>query len=68
MSRRVADQAVAFARAYVAFTEALLREGVTEETAREEARMAALVQAQMDEPGTPTYEPHRGSCPTCGRG
>ncbi len=53
-------QAQSFAKRYVEITEALLHEGVPEETAREEARMAAMVLL---------YEgmgEHGGSCPTCG--
>ena len=40
---RLATEARTFARAYVALTEALMSQGVTEEQARFEARMTALM-------------------------
>jgi len=50
----------AFARQYVALVDALVKEGVSEATAREEARMSALIL---------TFEGVEGeACPLCGRG
>lgn len=59
MSTTRAD-AQTFAKRYVELTEALMHEGVVEEIAREEARMAAMVllyEGAGDSGGT---------CPTCG--
>lgn len=47
-----------FAQKYVALTDALMREGVPEEVAREEARLAAL-SWMYNEPTGPV-------CPLCG--
>lgn len=59
-----------FARSYVNLVEALQREGVVEEVAREEARYAAfsLLQAQDEGSAAVKYDPVLGPCPTCGRG
>jgi hypothetical protein len=61
-----AQRAIAFAKAYVHLVEALTREGVLEETARDEARMAAMAYLMnLDED---FYDPALGGiCPTCGR-
>jgi siroheme synthase len=54
--------ALAWARAYVALKDALVRQGVLEEEAREEARSAANMAAMYD------GEPIEGEpCPLCGR-
>ena len=61
MPERVVD----FARHYVQMVEALLREGVPEATAREEARMAATTLLVSGSP-----MPGGGGetvCPLCGR-
>lgn len=67
MARNVsleAGKARAFAKAYVNLVEALLQQGVEEPTAREEARIAAMVHlAVLDEQQVPS----KGSCPVCGR-
>lgn len=63
-----AERARAFARSYVNLVEALMREGVTEETARNEARMVATTELHMQDIDPRTYDPARGPCPTCGRG
>lgn len=57
LGRRVHE----FAKCYVALTEALQREGVPEETARSEARTAALM--AMTVSGSEEGE----SCPFCRR-
>lgn len=41
-------RAIDFAKAYVAVTEALLREGVPEDVARDEARAAAMDAVMFD--------------------
>jgi hypothetical protein len=46
---RLGESAVAWARAYTKLTEALIREGVREDRAREEARWAAMHAAYMEE-------------------
>jgi len=56
---------VQFAREYVQLVEALKREGVPEDVARVEARMAATMWL-MDEQSE--YDPAFGPCPTCKRG
>lgn len=61
-------KARAFAKAYVELVEALQREGVPLENAREEARMAALVWLQDADEAVAVYDPARGPCPTCGNG
>lgn len=54
---RLTERATAFARCYTALTEALIREGVPEDTARHEARNAAVMVILMpDEPGRPWPE------------
>ncbi len=63
-----AEKVRAFARNYVNLVEALQREGVEEECAREEARLAALMLLQQADDAEKTYDPSRGRCPTCGRG
>jgi hypothetical protein len=64
------EKARNFARLYVNLVEALQQAGVTEEIAREEARLAALMtlQAEDFEEETQEYQPHLGPCPSCGRG
>lgn len=58
-----------FAREYVQLVEALKREGVPEDVAREEARIAATTWLFDDLGEAPaTYDPALGPCPTCGRG
>lgn len=59
-----AEKARAFARNYVNFVEALLQVGVTDEQAREEARLAALTLLQQAD----ADDKQKGSCPMCGRG
>lgn len=60
------QKAIAFAKAYVHLVEALMREGVIEETARDEARMAAMA-SLMNWDDEAEYDPSQGPCPTCGR-
>lgn len=60
-----ADRARTYARMYVQLTEALAKEGVAEETAREEARFTAttwLLSPEDNEAGEVK------ACPLCGRG
>jgi hypothetical protein len=52
-------QALEFARQYVALVDALMKQGVAEETAREEARMAALLLIFQKDNST------TGTCPLC---
>ena len=47
---RLAQQAQAWAKCYTALVEALLREGVPEATAREEARAATTMAVLLDDP------------------
>lgn len=54
--------ALAWARAYVALKEALVKQGVLEEEARDEARAAANMAAFYDE----AYEEGE-LCPLCGK-
>lgn len=56
----LATQAMSFARCYVALAEALMREGVPETTARQEARAAAATAVLFDSTQA------AGSCPVCG--
>ena len=49
--------ALEFAQQYVALVDALMKQGVTEEVAREEARMAALLLIFQKDP--------TGTCPLC---
>ncbi len=69
MPLSAAEDAREFARAYVRLTEALQREGVPPETAREEARLAAFSESmeRMDQ-AVQTYDPAKGPCPVCERG
>lgn len=63
------ERVVKFAKEYVQLAEALQREGVPEDVAREEARIAAtslLMEQQAHE--REAYDPALGPCPTCGRG
>lgn len=56
---RLAANARAYAKAYVALTEALIAEGVDESTARDEARWTAtLIATSADDDGP--------RCPLCG--
>lgn len=64
--RQLAERAVRFAKEYVELVEALKREGVPEEIARNEARIAAT--SWLVEEIEPYYDPAAGPCPTCGRG
>lgn len=56
-----AEKARAFAKMYVHLVEALQAEGLTEERAREEARIAASVYLQDQDART------TNSCPLCGK-
>lgn len=67
MALSEAQSAIRFAKAYVQLVEALMREGVAEAVAREEAHRAALVDARLEEEVL-HYDPARGPCPGCGRG
>jgi hypothetical protein len=58
--RALGQNAHAWAKTYVTLKECLLREGVQEDEAREEARHAATMAALMVEDGE--------ACPLCGRG
>lgn len=60
--RKETELATAFARSYVALVESLIREGVAETTAREEARMAAYCVYQNAEGAA---QPER-RCSVCG--
>ena len=62
--RSESERAKAFAKAYVSLVEALMQEGVLEEIARDEARMAAMTQLRFDDEAASTGE----RCPLCGRG
>lgn len=64
--RKLSERVVKFAREYVELVEALIREGVPEEMARNEARIAAT--SWLIETDEPCYDPAAGPCPTCGRG
>jgi hypothetical protein len=61
MSEELGAQALAFAKHYVALVDALMKEGVPEPVARDEARMTALMMLFG-----PEEESER--CPLCGRG
>lgn len=64
-----AEKARSFAKMYVNIVEAMLQQGVEPDTAREEARIAAMSSLQFaDMIEVKTYDPARGPCPTCGRG
>lgn len=56
-SSSLALHALAFAKEYVALTEALLSQGVPEKEARAEARITALLL---------TYRDEKGKCLLCG--
>lgn len=55
-------KAHAFAQQYVALVDAMIHEGVPEETARDEARMATLSILYSEGLGNDEF------CPMCGRG
>jgi len=58
-----ATAAITFAKTYTQLVEALMREGVEEETAREEAHLAAVELMHIGD-----YRPETGEpCPACGR-
>lgn len=57
-----------FARDYVQLTDALRREGVPEDVARQEARLTATTMLMNDLAEFPAYDPAEGPCPACGRG
>lgn len=59
-----ADRARTYARMYVQLTEALIAEGVEEDTAREEARFTATTWLLNPEEEAVSME----KCPLCGRG
>lgn len=61
---RIEYIATTFAKSYVKFVEALMREGVPEKVAREEARIAALgwLAEILEEEKETTLSP----CPLCG--
>ena len=60
----LAGQALAYSRYYVALVEALQGQGLTEEKAREEARVSALLFLFREE--VEAEEAGDGSCPLCG--
>lgn len=64
--RRLSKRVTAFAREYVELVEALAREGVPEDVARNEARIAAT--SWLMDVAEETYDPAKGPCPLCGRG
>ncbi len=64
--RQLSERAIQFAKEYVELVEALKREGVPEDIARNEARLAATTWLIEDEEAL--YDPAAGPCPTCGRG
>lgn len=61
--RRLGTNAGLVGRAYAALTEAMIREGVAEKIARQEARAIAAVVAAMP---PEAVEEVGGSCPVCG--
>lgn len=62
-----AERARDFAKTYVSLVEALMREGVTEDVARHEARVAAFARLNENDIVL-TYDPAKGPCPTCKNG
>lgn len=54
------ENAAAFSAAYVAIKGALVKEGVAEDEAREQARSAAFIATMAD-------SAMEGECPLCGR-
>lgn len=64
---KTSARAARFAREYVDMTEALMQQGVPEDVARGEARIAATTMLMEDE-SAPAYDPADGPCPTCRRG
>ena len=56
------ERALAFAKHYVALVEALQGQGVSEPTAREEARNVALLMCAMEE----AEKDAKTVCPVCG--
>lgn len=66
--RRLSPRVVRFATEYVQLVEALQAQGVPEEIARNEARVAATSWLMEYGEELPVYDPVKGPCPTCGRG
>lgn len=66
--RKLIGRVVRFAKEYVQIVEALMREGVPETVAREEARIAATSWLFGETDESQPYDPAKGPCPTCGKG
>lgn len=64
--RRLSERVTAFAKEYVELVEALVRQGVPENIARAEARIAAT--SWLMDVVEEMYDPAKGPCPLCGRG
>ena len=66
--RNLAASALVWAKAYCALVEALLAQGVTEEDARAEARITAMIAGSSNPEVEESWDSEcGGKCPLCGR-